>query len=343
MDGIRWPAEWEPQADVWTAWPSHPDLWGDGLEAARNEVAGLIKAIGSPRKCVQKAPKVNVLVADRRAMESARAAIPGGVVSFVEMRFGDIWLRDTAPVFVFENNHAVHGVRFRFNGWGGKYILPHDGDLGERLLHHLNMRSINLDMIGEGGAIEGNGAGTLMTTAQCLLNPNRRLPKTAAALTEEHAASALKSSLGVDRVIWLSEGLAYDHTDGHIDNCARFISPQDVVCMRATTTADPQATRLSRIEDELRGQNGMTVHTIPSPGRVVDEAGEILPASYLNFLISNGRVVMPVFGSEFDAPAKAALAALMPQFEVIDLPAKAILKGGGTFHCITQQQPALQS
>jgi agmatine deiminase len=323
------PAEWRPHKAIWTGWPSAADLWGEDLEPARAEVAAMIRALADGGK----GEKVRVMAHGREAEATAKLAL-GQNAEIVPGAFGDIWFRDTGPIF--DTDGAAHG--FQFNGWGGKYQLPHDDEVGARIALHAKAEYKRHDFILEGGAIELDGEGTLLTTRQCLLNPNRN-----AHWTEEGAEVALKKALGVEKVLWLDEGLMNDHTDGHIDNLARFIAPGRVVCQSAERD-DPNFDVLEEIALALAGMHDaqgrkLEVIRIPSPGAVADEDGDIVPASHMNFIIGNTTVVVPIYSGTGD-DAVNALAELFPGRKVVGLSANAILTGGGAFHCITQQEPA---
>jgi agmatine deiminase len=322
------PAEWSPQQALWTAWPSDPILWAEDLDQARDEVAAMVAAIAEGDT------PVRILAHGKEAVETARKALSGRATVFDEP-FGDIWLRDTGPIF----RTAATAAAFRFNGWGGKYVLDHDDTVAARMAAHANVALTAHDFILEGGAIEMDGQGTLITTRQCLLNPNRNT-----GWTQAKAEAALAEALGVRKVIWLGDGLENDHTDGHIDNLARFVAPGHVVCQATFGADDPNTDVFADIVAALREVTDatgarLTVTAIPSPGRIEDEDGDAIPASHMNFIIANRAVVVPVYSGSGD-DAVRALAALFPGRRVVGLSAHALLTGGGSFHCITQQQPA---
>jgi agmatine deiminase len=324
------PAEWRPHKAIWTAWPSAADLWGEDLEAARAEVAAMIRALADGGR----GDRMRVLAHGREAEATAKLAL-GQSAEIIAAAFGDIWLRDTGPIFTADGR----ALGFRFNGWGGKYQLPHDEEVSARIALLANAQFKMHDFILEGGAIEMDGEGALITTRQCLLNPNRN-PH----WTEEGAEASLKRALGAEKVLWLDEGLANDHTDGHIDNLARFVAPGRVVCQAPADRDDPNHDVLEEIALSLaamRDAQGrkLEVVRIPSPGVVEDEDGEIVPASHMNFTIGNTTVVVPIYSGTGD-DAVNALAPLFPDRKVVGLSADAILSGGGAFHCITQQEPA---
>ncbi|MDW8415112.1 MAG: agmatine deiminase family protein [Thermaurantiacus sp.] len=314
------PPEWAPQAAVWTAFPSHPELWGDDLEPARQEVAALVRQLAAT-------VPVKLLAATDEATAAARAAV-GPAAEVLPMPFGDVWLRDTGPLFL------AHGqaVAFRFNGWGGKYRLAGDDDLAARLAEAAGAGLSRFDLVAEGGALDTDGRGLLLTTEQCLLNPNRN-----PGLDRADVERVLKAALGIRRVIWLGQGLAGDHTDGHVDNLARFVTP-GTVAIPLPADDDPNAEAF--LDARARAQTaGLLVLDMPSPGRI-ERDGAPVPASYMNFVIANGQVVAPLYGVPADAAALSALRRIFPRHRVTGLPSMALLSGGGSFHCITQPQPA---
>jgi agmatine deiminase len=342
--GYALPAEWCPHRATWLAWPSHGELWADGLEPARREFEGLCRAIAGeetrrgdagdrPRETLE------MLVLDEAGEREAAARLAGLPIVFHRMPFGDIWLRDTGPVFLRDARGDLAAARFRFNGWGGKYVLPSDDSVAERIANVVGCRQFAASFVLEGGAVEVDGQGTCLTTRQCLLNRNRNPGATAGEM--EHR---LIGALGVRKVVWLEEGLAGDHTDGHVDNVARFAAPGVVLCMLPSDPSDPNRTVLERTADALARATDaegrrFEVVTLPSPGRVVDDDGRPVPASYMNFYVCNAAVVVPVYGSKYDARAVDVIAACFPGRRTVGLPARAILTGGGAFHCITQPEP----
>ncbi len=328
MSDIRIPPEWAPRRALWTAWPSAADLWEGDLEPARDEVAAMVKALAPGER-------VRVLASGPEAAASAVGRV--GTAKVIEAKFGDIWLRDTGPIFARDRKKPV-ALGFRFNGWGGKYQLEGDDSIGARLAEEAGAPYRAHPFVLEGGAIEMDGEGTLLTTRQCLLNPNRN-----EGWDEATAEAALKEALGVEKVLWLDEGLANDHTDGHIDNLARFVAPGVVVC-QAPYKKDPNAAVLDRIFEALsqmtdaKGRR-LRVHRIPSPGLVLGEDDEPVPASHMNFIIGVKTVVVPIYSDSADEAVRE-LGALFPGRKVIGLSSHAILTGGGSFHCITQQEPS---
>ena len=315
------PPEWAPHAAVWIGFPSHPELWEGDLDPARGEVADFARAVHADGR----GERVLLVAADEEAAGAARALAPFATV--VVEPFGDIWLRDTGPIIGGDG----HARLFVFNGWGGKYDLPGDDTIGGRLARRRRFHPVAHDWVLEGGAIDGDGTGTVVTTAQCLLNPNRNPGLHQAAIEER-----LRDDLGYHRVVWLGDGLLNDHTDGHVDNLARFVAP-GVVAVPEGADNDPNWQVYQHAKRDAEAA-GLTVVGIPSPGRVLRDE-EIVPASYMNFYIGNAAVVVPLYGATNDVAAVAAIGALFPGREVVGLRADAILTGGGSFHCISQQIP----
>jgi len=332
--GFRPVAEWEQNAACWTAWPYDADGWGGFLEAAQREFVGFCEALlqepGEP---------LRILTPDEETERTARRALPDARVRFERLAYGDIWLRDTTPIFV-RKDSQLGAVRFAFNGWGGKYNYPGDAELGEALARHLELPDFAFSAVLEGGALELDGQGTCLTTESCLLNPNR-----GPGLTRARLEQTLRTAFGVRTFIWLQAGLAGDHTDGHIDNIARFVAPGVVMHTRPSSSEDPNASTYQAIEAALASATDgagrrLRLLAVPSPGLVPDANGQPLAASHLNFYVGNAVVVVPGFGGDSDEPARRAVAAAFPERHVVVRSARAILEGGGgTFHCMTRQEP----
>ncbi len=323
------PAEWAPHDRVWTAWPSAAHLWLDDLGPAQAEVANLIRAIDDDGH----GEVVELLVHGDEAAASAHAALGDTRTRFHQVRFGDIWLRDTGPIFVREGDRLA-ARDFGFNGWGGKFDLPGDAEVAAFVAERAAVPAKRCDWILEGGAIDTDGAGLVVTTEQCLLNPNRN-----PALSRAEIEARLAADLGLDRVLWLGDGLAGDHTDGHVDNLARFVAPGVLALPLATEADDPNAAVYADARARARAF-GLAIADIPSPGRVTTD-DEVVAASYMNFYIANTVVVVPLYDRPNDDAAVRAVQDLFPTRRAVGLPAAHILTGGGSFHCITQQQPRL--
>ena len=327
------PAEWAPHRAMWLGFPSHEDLWEDNLAPAQDEVEALARALAGPG-----GEAVRLMTGSEAGEAEARRRLAGvDGVEIIPGRFGDVWLRDTGPIF----RASDVAVGFTFNGWGGKYDLPHDDEVAAQIADHAGAVLTRSDAILEGGALDHDGEGTVLTTRQCLLNPNRN-----AGWTEARAETVLTRDLGARKVLWLGDGLQNDHTDGHVDNLARFAAPGVVLCPVAFGAGDPNggvydaAARALADMTDAEGRR-LKVVRIPSPGWVeVDGVGGA-PASHMNFIIANRAVILPVYGEGLAGTLAAqGLSEAFPGREVIALPSNALLSGGGSFHCISQQEPA---
>ena len=331
---ISVPPEWAPQKAIWTAWPANSEEWNGDLAAPRRDVAALVRALAPTNH-------VRLLVNGAEAEASARAEL-GQVADLVPARYGDIWLRDTGPIFARTEDGAV-ALKFKTNGWGGKFDLPDDQTIGDDIAALACAQIRKFDFVLEGGAIDQDGIGTILATRETLLNPNRN------GWSETQAEAALRDAFGARRIIWLDQGLAHDHTDGHIDNVARFVAPGRVVCQSPSGTDDPNAEILESVAQALAGATDaqgrkLDVVRIPSPGLIANAMGEPSPASHMNFVIANGVVVVPVYGTLSAERALDALRRVFPTRKIIGLPSHGLLgsgmSGGGSFHCITQQEPS---
>ena len=327
------PAEWAPHRAMWLGFPSHEDLWEDNLGPAQDEVEALARALAGPG-----GERVRLMTGSDAGEAEARRRLDGVAgVEIVPGRFGDVWLRDTGPIFL----GPGACVGFRFNGWGGKYDLPHDDEVAAQVAGAAGATLLQSEAVLEGGALDHDGEGTVLTTRQCLLNPNRN-----ASWTEAVAGAALADDLGARKVLWLGDGLQNDHTDGHVDNLARFAAPGVVVCPMAFGRGDPNAGVYDAAAEALSGMTDaagrrLRVVRIPSPGWI--EAGGVggVPASHMNFIIANEAVILPVYGEGLAASLAAqGLAEVFPDRKIIPLTSNALLTGGGSFHCISQQEPA---
>ena len=329
------PAEWAPHRAMWVGFPSHAELWEDDLDAAQAEAADLALALAGPG-----GERVRLLVHGDAAARSAERRLAGAAgVEIVHGLFGDIWLRDTGPIFASRGEEEV-ALGFRFNGWGGKYVLDHDDSVADQLAAAAGAPLVEHDFVLEGGAVDGDGFGTILTTRQCVLNPNRNPGWDQAA-----AEAALTSALGVKTVLWLGDGLKNDHTDGHVDNLARFVAPGVVACPMPVGHDDPNTETFAAAAKALAGfrdarGSALQVLRLPSPGRVTDADGKVMPASHMNFVIANEAVIAPTYGGAATGFLLDGLKSLFPERQVIGLPSRALLTGGGSFHCITQQEPA---
>jgi agmatine deiminase len=329
------PAEWEDQAAIWTCWPSAADLWQEDLEGARAEVGAMINALITPHN--GKYSPVKLLVATDEAYQSATQILPSNVEIF-KIPFGDIWLRDTGPIFAKSDNQEI-ALCLGFNGWGGKYVLEFDNQVNVKLCEIAQVAKEEIDFVFEGGSVDGNGAGVFLTTTQCLLNKNRN-PN----LSQADIENIMREKFGAKLILWLEDGLLNDHTDGHIDNIARFIGENTIICQSPFGDDDPNIQVLDKIYNDLcamKNLDGKNFEIIraPSPGLVKNYDDEIIPASHMNFIIGNGAIVMPHYGTKSADEALRILAQCFPNHKIVGINATSVLTGGGSFHCITQQQP----
>ncbi|MFC5372969.1 agmatine deiminase family protein [Brevundimonas faecalis] len=328
------PAEWSPHRAMWVGWPSHEELWGEYFAQAQDEVEALVRALAGPGR-----EQVRLMIGNEEALPGVHARLDGVAgIEIVAARFGDIWLRDTGPIFSAES--AVANA-FGFNGWGGKYVYKHDDEVADWIADFSGAPATRHDFILEGGALDHDGEGTVLTTRQCLLNRNRN-----ANWTQADAEAALAEAVGAKVVVWLGDGLLNDHTDGHVDNLARFVAPGVVACPIAFGPKDPNAEvydETARLLSETTDAMGrrLKVLRIPSPGLVLDADERPIPASHMNFLIADGAIVVPTYGNDMAGRlAGEALATVFPDREIVLSPSNAVLTGGGSFHCISQQEPA---
>ncbi|HXW94990.1 MAG TPA: agmatine deiminase family protein [Nitrososphaerales archaeon] len=331
VTGFRMPAEWEPHEGTWISWPKDPDTFPSGiLPAVERTYAKLVKALG-------KGEEVRILVNDSRAESRVRTLVGDANVSFRQIKTVDVWVRDYGPTYVGGRKGAA--VKWIFNAWGNKYEdLKPDNDAGEEIAVSSGLTVIRPGIVLEGGSIDVNGAGSLLTTEQCLLNPNRN-PGMGRRKLEE----VLGATLGVTKIVWLGGGIEGDDTDGHVDDVARFVDGRNVVAAAEPERSDSNhgalKENLRRLE-ESQDQDGrpLEVVEIPMPRRIVASDGR-LPASHLNFYVGNDVVVVPTFGGESDRLAVERLQEAFPKREVIGIDCRALVYGLGTLHCVTQQIP----
>ena len=331
------PAEWAPHKAMWLGFPSHAELWADDLAVAQAQVAALARALAGPGR-----ERVRLMTGSPEGEAAARALLfDVANIEIVAGVFGDIWLRDTGPIFA-KGPDGDEARGFRFNGWGGKYEMEGDDTVAAQIATASGTPLVQQAAILEGGSLDHDGAGTILTTKECLLNANRNTGWTA-----EVAEAELAKSLGARKVLWLGDSLANDHTDGHVDNLARFVAPGVVVCPVAWGRGDVNVDAYDACARDLAAMTDaegrkLKVVRIPSPGWIESHEGGAAPASHMNFIIANGAVIMPTYDGDPRAAelAMEALASVFPGREIIGLPSGAILTGGGSFHCITQQEPA---
>lgn len=329
-EGFFMPAEWAPHARCWMAWPVREETFPNGLPAARAAYAEVAKAIA------QFEP-VTMLCPDGALADVSLACGPG--VSVLPVPCSDSWLRDNAPSFVVNGKGDVAGVHWGFNAWGRNYDdFQLDTQVGRLILENQGLRRFAAPLVMEGGSFHVDGEGTLLTTEECLLNPNRN-PHLSRGEIEAHLAS----HLGVREFIWLNRGYEQDETDGHIDEIAAFVKPGVVLTMVTDDTSDPNypvfqdnVARLKAARDAAG--RPLEVVTLRTPSRQ-EQHGVRLTLSYTNFYMANGGIVMPLFEDPMDAEAITLFGKLFPERRIVPVPALDIVRGGGGIHCITQQQP----
>ena len=352
-DGFRMPAEFEPHSGCWMAWPERPDNWRLGAKPAQEAYAAVATAIAASEP-------VTMAVSDAQ-FENCRAMLPPEV-RVVEVSTDDAWMRDTGPTFVVDGVGGRRGVDWRFNAWGGTeggLYFPWDCDdrVAAKVLEIEGADRYRAPIVLEGGAFHVDGEGTVLSTEECLLNPNRN-PE----LSREQIERVLLDYLGAEKVLWLGAGVFEDETDGHVDNIACFARPGVVLLTWSDDEEDPQHAISLDARDRLEATTDargrpLEVVLLPSPGplqisaeeaqgvdaaegTVPRSAGDRLAASYVNFYLGNSRIVYPLLDPRHDEEAAAILRRVFPEREVVGVPAREILLGGGNIHCITQQVPA---
>ena len=323
---LRIPAEWEPHAGCWMAIPYVAAEWGDSLDAAQAELAEFARQVATVGD-----ESVTMLVANDEVRARAQQLIgPCDNIRYATTDYGDCWTRDTGPTFGWDGETLI-GALFEFNGWGGKFVIPGDEAVGAWIAGQAGAepRAVGLKL--EGGALDHNGQGLCIATRACVLNDNR------GGVDSDFATQLLADDLGVQRVVWLQDGLADDHTDGHVDMIARFVS-HDVVACALPPKSHPERTTLNAVRDALGGA-GLRLLDLPAPDGVTGPAGQPLPANYANFYVANDAVFVPQYDCETDEAALDALRVAFPDRQVIGLSARALLSGGGALHCVVQPQP----
>lgn len=327
------PPEWEPHAATWTSWPFDDELWEGLLAPVRDEFAQLVSAIARFEPVV-------LNVRDSEAEQDARrrlvrAEVDLSRITFHRLPLNDIWFRDNGPLFIRHRQGEVALTDWVFNAWGGKYDWELDTQAPAAVANTLAMKRFAVPYVMEGGALELNGQGVCLTTRSCLLTPTRN-----PGLSEAEIERLLHDYLGVRRVVWLERGLEDDHTDGHIDTIVRFTNDQTIVCAIEDDEDDPNYAPLQRnLEALLALGEPYRIVELPLPEQELRLNGQRLPLTYANFYIGNGFVLVPLYDDANDERALDILRPLFPGRRVTGLSAKALITGGGAFHCVTQQQP----
>jgi agmatine deiminase len=330
--GFVMPAEWEPHARCWMAWPCRKETWGDGLEAAE-------KAYAEVARTIAEFEPVTMVCNPGDATEASLACGQG--VEILPLEIDDSWTRDTGPTFLVDRKGRLGAVNWRFNAWGEVYRhYRHDAELARRIADRVRAERFDAPFVLEGGSIHTDGEGTLLVTEDCLLNPNRN-----PSMSKEQIEAGLREHLGVSKVIWLAGGLEDDVTDGHVDNVACFVRPGMVLALSEEDPSDGNYAVLEENIDCLSDETDakgrqLKVVRVPQPKRRLHD-GRRLALSYINFYIANGAVIMPAFEASQDDRAYRVIRELFPDRRVIQVAAAEILTGGGGIHCITQQQPAV--
>ncbi len=333
------PAEWEPHRATWLAWPHNRETWPDQLEIVRDLWTQMIRPLSAEEE-------VCLLVNDEEVHAEARERLrrAGAVmerVSTYRIPTVDVWIRDCGPTFIVRKGETEPLALndWIFNAWGQKYeSYLRDDSVAKEVAALRRVPAFERGIVLEGGSIDVNGCGTCLVTEQCLLNPNRN-PH----LSRQQIEEALWDHLGAGRVIWLGQGIAADDTDGHVDDIARFVNPTTVVCALEKEPRDENYVLLQENYERLQGttdQDGrkITLVPLPMPGPVVYE-GTRLPASYANFYVANGVVLVPAYDHPNDTVALGILAELFPGRKVLGLPCAPLVIGLGAIHCVTQQEP----
>lgn len=341
--GFRMPAEWCQHQSTWLTWPKDPETWPDRVTHVEEIYLQMLAAL-TPHEIV------NLLVDDEDMEHAVRARCEFASVTnirFHHVETVDSWIRDYGPNFLIGRNGEGAFNDWIFNAWGNKYEeLKKDDSVPQRLETVIGLPRFSPGIVMEGGSIEVNGAGCVLTTEQCLLNKNRN-PQ----LDRQEIEHYLKDYLGVSKVLWLGEGIVGDDTDGHIDDIARFVARNVIVC---ALEDDPEDANYEILQDNLarlksmRDENGhpFEIVTLPMPGVVGGTSTgardlERLPASYANFYIANNVVLLPVFGHANDARATETLQRIFPDRRVVPINCEPLVWGMGTIHCVSQQQPRI--
>jgi agmatine deiminase len=354
-DGYWMPGEFERHAGCWMLWPERVDNWRDGARPAQRAFAAVAAAIA-------RFEPVSVGVSSGQ-YEFARAQLDARV-RVIELSNNDAWMRDVGPTFVVNAAGRRRAVDWHFNAWGGLdggLYFPWDQDdlVAQKVAAVEGVDRYRAPLVLEGGSIHADGQGTLLVTEECLLNPNRN-----PSLSKEQIEQHLRDYTGATTIIWLGRGVVDDETSGHVDNLACFAGPGEVCLTWAKNRRDPQwqvssdALARLRAARDARGRR-LRVHLLPSPGPLKAsaaeaagvqhragskprEAGARLAASYANFYIANGGIVVPLLDARTDRAALSVLRRVFPRREVVGVPGREILLGGGNIHCITQQVPAIR-
>jgi agmatine deiminase len=352
-DGYRMPGEFEPHSKTWMLWPERPDTWREAARPAQRAFMEVAKAISQFEHVI--------IGVNPNQYQNARDMVSSQVQTVV-IENDDAWMRDSGPTFVINNTGIVRGIDWIFNAWGGLegglyYPWELDDAVPQKVLEMEGKERYRAPIVLEGGSIHVDGQGTLITTEECLLNPNRN-----PSLSKSEIESVLKGYLNISKIIWLGRGVYNDETSGHVDNLCCFLEPGVVALTWTDDTDDPQyeisMDALNRLEHELDtcGRK-LIIHKFHQPDPVIitdieaqgvqiipgtkpRKAGDRIAASYINFYLCNQGAIVPTFDDPHDQEVLETLQKLMPDRKVVGVPTREILLGGGNIHCITQQQPS---
>jgi len=339
--GYRWPAEWEPHAGTWLSWPHNRDSWPGHFEPVPAAYAEIVRALQG-RETVHLSVGSEALEDEARRTLRAASIEPDRGIVFHRIETNDAWARDHGGVVAVRERDGVREravLDFGFDAWGKKYgPWDLDDDVPRQMAEALGLPRFETKIVLEGGSVDGNGRGTILTTESCLLNPNRGPGR-----TRERMERLLADWLGATNVLWLGDGIAGDDTDGHVDDLTRFVDAGSVVTVVEDDPTDPNHVPLRENLERLRAmrdQDGkpLAIATLPMPPPVLVE-GQRCPASYANFYLANGACLLPTFGVPADARAAAVLRELLPGREVIGVPSRDLVYGLGAVHCLSQQVP----
>ncbi len=331
------PAEWQRHAAIWLAWPYDPTTFPDRVERVEATYVQIIKEI-------HESEEVNLFVIDEPTKKKATAILQHASINLERVHiwvsdYADVWFRDYGPIFVSNPEHELAMIHWDFNSWGEKYeTLLRDKEIPDVINKKMGLRYYKPGVVLEGGSIDVNGLGTLLTTEQCLLNSNRNPD-----LNKEQIEQYLRNYLGVRHFIWLKRGILGDDTDGHIDDLARFVNSNTIVCAYEDDPNDADYAVLKEnytLLTESVDQDGgkLKIAKLPMP-KVISDEGYRLPASYTNFYIGNTKVLVPIFNHPNDERALAILQEQFPTRKVVGIFCGDLVYGFGTIHCISQQQP----
>ena len=329
--GFQMPAQWEPHSSTWMGWPADDLEWRGQLEPVRVEFAALVGTIS-------RFEQVNLLVRDMDTERDARSRLEGANVVFHRFTHNDVWFRDCAPIFVTRDDE-IAGTDWDFNGWGEKFEFSLDDQVPRFVSSKIGVKLFKPGIVMEGGSLDVNGEGLVLTTAQCLLNKNRNPNRTA-----QEIENLVLENLGLTKMLWLGDGLEGDHTDGHVDTITRFVNSKTIVTHVCADQSDTNFAPMQRNIETIRSWKDadgqpFKVIELPLPKTRLEFEGDRLPPTYANFYFCNSALIVPTYGDPNDDRALEILRAAVPDREVIGLSGRALITGGGSFNCVTQQQP----